>query len=351
MKTLLGGNDAFFQGALRAGANYFAGYPISPTTEILTLAAERAEEQQDFHFLQAEDEIAAAIAVVSASLAGAKAFTATSGPGFSLMQEAISWGYRVEAPTVFFESQRVGPSTGAPTFPAQEDLLQAMHGAHGTYYPLAFYPNSPAECYTLAVTAFNAAEEAMQPVIFLCDGYVSHLYESVDLEALEVPPAAPRSRLPLGTGKRHFTGIAADEEGIPRTGNPPVQEAWVRKVKERNEEVAKRYPLYEYTERDSDTLLISYGSTSRVTAPLQERFSHFRPIRIFPVLKEELRKACEGYERIVVLEANDGQYAMLVEHAIGREVEKIPLLGGKISLSRIKEPLKEVLGVELEDVL
>ena len=128
MKRLVSGNEAIFQGALRAGANYFAGYPISPTSEILQQAAVHSEEHGDFRFLQAEDEIAAAIAVLSASLGGAKSFTATSGPGFSLMQEAIGWGHAVEAPCVFVNSMRVGPSTGMPTQPAQSDLLQIRAG-------------------------------------------------------------------------------------------------------------------------------------------------------------------------------------------------------------------------------
>ncbi|MGD0919824.1 MAG: 2-oxoacid:acceptor oxidoreductase subunit alpha, partial [Thermodesulfobacteriota bacterium] len=115
MKRLISGNEAIFQGAVRAGANYFAGYPITPSSEILQQAALHAEENSEFRFLQAEDEIAAAVATISASLAGAKAFTATSGPGFSLMQEALGWGHVVEAPCVFVNSMRVGPSTGMPT--------------------------------------------------------------------------------------------------------------------------------------------------------------------------------------------------------------------------------------------
>ena len=192
MKRLISGNEAIFQGALRAGASYFAGYPISPTSEILQQAAASSEEEAGFRFLQAEDEIAAAIAVISASLAGAKSFTATSGPGFSLMQEAIGWGHAVEAPCVFVNSMRVGPSTGMPTQPAQADLCQIKAGSAGDYYPIAFYPHSVEECFRLTVTAFNAAEESLSPVILLADAFLSHLYEVVDLEEVKMEVKVPR---------------------------------------------------------------------------------------------------------------------------------------------------------------
>ena len=148
-----------------------------------------------FRFLQAEDEIAAAVATISASLAGAKAFTATSGPGFSLMQEALGWGHAVEAPCVFVNSMRVGPSTGMPTQPAQSDLRQIRGGSAGDYYPIAFYPNSVEECFRLTVTAFNAAEESLSPVILLSDAFLSHLYEVVDLQGIDVEVVPGRKNL------------------------------------------------------------------------------------------------------------------------------------------------------------
>src|SRR4030043_876916 len=216
MKQLISGNEAIFQGAIRAGASYFAGYPISPTSEILQQASLYSEENPGLRFLQAEDEIAAAIAGISASLAGAKSFTATSGPGFTLMQEALGWGHVVEAPCVFCNSRRVGPSTGMPTQPAQSDLLQIKGGSAGDYYPIAFYPNSVEESFRLIVTAFNAAEESLSPVILLSDAFLSHLYEIVDLEGMEVK-VVPRKREPLGRGQRLFTGIAHDKMGNTKT--------------------------------------------------------------------------------------------------------------------------------------
>jgi len=347
MKRLVQGNEAIFLGAVRAGANFFAGYPISPSSEILVLAAEHAARNAHFKFIQSEDEIAAVNAIMGASLAGAKSFTVTSGPGFTLMQEAIGYGHQVEIPAVLVNVQRVGPATGMPTMPAQQDIMQANYGSSGDYYPLAFYPNSVEECYRYAVTAFNAAEESLSPVILLSDGFVGHLNEMVDIDAIKVK-VIPRSRLPLGTGKRFFTGLAHDEEGNPRTADAVVYKEWLSKVKTRHERVAARYSDFEFKgNNSSDTLLISYGIVSRVIAPLASQFAMFRPIRIFPMLGDELRQHARGYKKIVVVEANDGQYACLVERELRKKVIRVPLLGGRINLGLVRKGLNERLEREV----
>jgi len=347
MKRLVQGSEAVFLGALKAGASFFAGYPISPSSEVLVLAAEHAARDPDFKFIQSEDELAAANAIIGASLAGAKSFTATSGPGFTLMQEAIGYGHEVEVPTVFVNIQRVGPATGMPTMPAQQDIVQTHYGSSGDYYPLAFYPNSVEECYRYAVAAFNAAEESLSPVVLLSDGFVGHLNEVVDLDSIEVE-VVPRTRPPLGTGKRFFTGLAHDEEGNPRTADALVYKDWLSKVKARHEKVAARYNDFEFKgNNSSDTLLISCGIVSRVIAPLASQFAMFRPIRIFPMLGDELREHAQGYDKIVVIEANDGQYACLVERELKRDVIKVPLLGGRINLDLARKGLSEKLGREV----
>ncbi|MBE0415839.1 MAG: 2-oxoacid:acceptor oxidoreductase subunit alpha [Dehalococcoidia bacterium] len=347
MKRLVEGNEAVFLGALKAGATFFAGYPITPSSEILALAAEHAARDHGFKFIQSEDEIAAANAIIGASLAGAKSFTATSGPGFSLVQEAIGYAHQAEVPTVFVNVQRVGPATGMPTMPAQQDILQTKYGSSGDYYPLVFYPNSVEECYRYAITAFNAAEESMSPVILLSDAFIGHLNEVVDLDAIEVK-VVPRSRPPLGTGKRSFSGLAHDEEGNPRTADAEVYRKWLSKVKARHEEVAARYSDFKFKgNTSSDTLIISYGIVSRVIAPLDSEFALFRPIRIFPMLGPELQHYAQGYKKIVVIEANDGQYGCLVERELKREVIQVPLLGGRISLGLAKKGLSEKLGREV----
>jgi 2-oxoglutarate ferredoxin oxidoreductase subunit alpha len=343
MKQLVSGNEAIFQGAIRAGAGYFAGYPISPASEILQQASLYAEENPEFRFLQAEDEIAAAIATISASLAGVKSFTATSGPGFTLMQEALGWGHAVEAPCVFVNSMRVGPSTGMPTQPAQSDLLQIKGGSAGDYYPIAFYPNSVEESFRLMVTAFNAAEESLSPVILLADAFLSHLYEIADLDAIEVE-MVPRTREPLGRGQRLFTGTSHDKLGNVKTSDPVIYREWLRELRERHLHVAEKYPLYEYLPcKNSEILLIAFGITSRIVAPLKERFSIFRPILIYPVLERELKEITQSYRHIIVVEGNDGQYASWTECAISRKVMRVPCLGGGFKLQWIQSQIEERL--------
>lgn len=345
MKKLLSGNEAIFKGAIKAGARYFAGYPITPSSEILQQASLYSEENPEFRFLQAEDEIAAAIATISASLAGVKSFTATSGPGFTLMQEALGWGHTVEAPCVFINSMRVGPSTGMPTQPAQSDLFQVKGGSAGDYYPIAFYPNSVEESFRLTITAFNVAEESLSPVILLADAFLSHLNEMADLDGIEAE-VVPRTKEPLGKGRRLFTGTAHDRMGNVKTNDPEAYRDWLNDLKERHLTTADKYPLYEYIPRkDSETLLIAFGITSRIISSLKERFSIFRPIRIFPVLERELKEITEHYRHIIVIEGNDGQYASWVEWAIGRKVMRVPCLGGGFKFqwiqSQIEERLKE----------
>jgi 2-oxoglutarate ferredoxin oxidoreductase subunit alpha len=343
MRRLVSGNEGIFQGAIRAGASYFAGYPISPTSEILQQAALYSEESSEFRFLQAEDEIAAAIATISASLAGGKAFTATSGPGFTLMQEALGWGHVVEAPCVFINSMRVGPSTGMPTQPAQSDLLQIKAGSAGDYYPIAFYPNSVEECFRLAATAFNAAEESLSPVILLADAFLSHLYEMVDLENIEVNVVA-RSKQPLGSGQRLFTGTVHDKMGNLKTNDPGIYQEWLWELKDRHDRAAEKYPLFEYLPcKNSQTLLIAFGITSRVISSLKDRFSIFRPIRIYPVLEKELKEITQSYRHIIVVEGSDGQYASWVKCAICRKVMNVPCLGGGFKLKSIQNQIEECL--------
>src|SRR5918996_253469 len=287
-RRLTQGNEAVFRGAIAAGANYYAGYPISPSTEVLNIASGWAAEHAEFRFLQAEDEIASANAVIGASLAGAKAFTATSGPGFSLMQEAIGYAQKVGVPSVFVNVMRVGPATGMPTMPGQGDIMQVKWGSTGDYTPIAFYPNGVVEAFRVTIQAFNAAEPATADA----DEYLRQFY------------AAKHLRLA----------------------------------------VAERYPLYEHGwKTDADVLLICYGIVSRVASPLRDEVALFRPIRIHPMLTDELRAIADRYREVVVAEANDGQYADMVELALHRPVRRIPLLGGRISLEALRDGMERVL--------
>ncbi len=354
MRKLTQGNEAVFRGAVAAGANYFAGYPISPSTEILNVASGWAAEHPEFRFMQAEDEIGSANAIIGASLAGAKAFTATSGPGFSLMQEAVGYAQKVGVPCVFVDVQRVGPATGMPTMPGQGDIMQVRYGSTGDYSPIAFYPNGAEEAFRVTIEAFNAAEESLSPVVVLSDTFIGHLNEVVDLDELAAGiEVVPRSLVPLGkheTGKpRFFAGVMMYERG-PNAGEPATADAdeYLRQfyaAKHRHLEVAKRYALYEHGWNvDARVLIICYGIVSRVASPLAPDYALFRPIRIHPLLAEELHAIADRYEQIVCVEANDGQYADMVELALRREVKRVPLLGGRISLEAVRDGLQRVLG-------
>jgi 2-oxoglutarate ferredoxin oxidoreductase subunit alpha len=352
-RKLSQGNEAVFRGAITAGADYYAGYPISPSTEILNIASGWAAEHPEFRFLQAEDEIASANAVIGASLAGAKAFTATSGPGFSLMQEAIGYAQKVGVPSVFVNVQRVGPATGMPTMPGQGDIMQVKYGSTGDYTPIAFYPNGVAEAFRVTVQAFNAAEESRSPVVILSDTFVAHLNEVVDLDEMaESVEVVARTVPPLGQHEagrpRFFAGVLMYEHG-PNEGEPATADAdeYLRQyyaAKRLHTEVAARYPLFEHGWNvDAPVLVVCYGIVSRVAAPLAADYALFRPIRIHPVLGDDLRAIADRYEQVVCIEANDGQYADLVELAIRREVKRVPLLGGRISLEAVQDGLERVL--------
>ena len=336
-RKLTQGNEAVFRGALAAGASYYAGYPISPSTEILNIASGWAAEHPEFRFLQAEDEIASANAVIGASLAGAKAFTATSGPGFSLMQEAIGYAQKVGVPSVFVNVQRVGPATGMPTMPGQGDVMQVKWGSTGDYTPIAFYPNGVEEAFRVTVEAFNAAEESRSPVVVLSDTFIAHLNEVVDLDEIAGEVAVvDREMPPLGEftdRPRFFAGVLMYEHG-PNEGEPATADAdeYMRQfyaAKHRHLEVAQQHALFEHGWNvEADVLVVCYGIVSRVAAPLRDEFALFRPIRIHPILADELTEIASRYREIVVVEANDGQYADLVELAIVREGIDRVLSGG-----------------------
>lgn len=332
MKRLLQGNEAIAQGAIKAGMGFYAGYPITPASEILhELVKYKA------NVVQMEDEIASINACIGASLAGAKTMTATSGPGFSLMQEGIGYAHMVEVPLVVVNVQRVGPATGMPTMPAQGDIIQCHYGSHGDYFPIVLYPNSVSELFNFTVEAFNAAEESLSPVILLSDGFISHLYETVEIDEVDIK-LVNRKRQPLGNGARHFTGLTA-QDGIPKASDPDVQIAIIERLKKKQLKAAKKYDYYEYLEnKKSRKLIVSFGATSRLAYYFKNRYALFRPIRIYPII-EELKDIAEDYDEVIVIEMNAGQYRNEVERLIKRDAKFIGLLGGRLSLADLKRRL------------
>lgn len=342
-KRLVQGNEAVLLGAVKAGASFFAGYPISPSSEILAQASVYAASHPEFRFIQEEDEIASVNAILGGSLAGAKSFTATSGPGFSLMQEAIGYGHKVGIPCVIVDVMRVGPGTGMPTMPGQGDLNQTRYGSSGDYASFVFYPSSVAECFEYAIHAFNAAEETRSPVILLSDAFLGHLNEVADLDAIDVP-VVPRTLEPLASGGiRLFSSVATYPDGEPATADSDEFIRQYHETRKQRLEVAERYAFYEYGwNKDADTLVIAYGITRRVAQPLAPHFALFRPIRIWPTLDTELTEIASRYKKIVVMEGSDGQYANVVERMLLRRVERVPLLGGRISIEAIREGLDAI---------
>ena len=335
MKKLMMGNEAVALGAVKAGMTFFAAYPITPASEIMHHLA----KNEEIGFVHAEDEIASINITIGASLAGRKSLTSSSGPGISLKQESIGLAHMMEVPLVIVNVQRVGPSTGMPTLPSQGDILQTKYGSHGDYNPIVFYPNSVEECYKYSIESFNAAEESKSPVVLLLDGFIGHLSETVDVGEVKFT-LKNRDFKPLGKGTRHFTGLLS-RDGIPHTKDPVYYKEWYADYKKRINDVAKKYDFYEYIEnKDSDTLLIACGITSRVILPLKKEYSIFRPIRIFPMLEKELKDVAKKYKRIVVIEMNDGQYKGEVEKVLKRDVELVSIMGGSIKLNEIKEMLK-----------
>lgn len=354
---LLQGNEACVEGALAAGLRFFAGYPITPSTEIAEICSLRLP-QVGGTFLQMEDEIASMAAVCGASLAGLKAMTATSGPGFSLKQENLGFAAEAEIPCVVVNVQRVGPSTGMPTSPAQGDVMQARWGRHGDHEMVVLCPSSVMEAYTLTITAFNVAEELRTPVVLLMDEIVGHLREKVTLgssQDLSVvnrekpscpkeqykPYGAGQGRLPdvpplaaFGDGYRfHVTGLTHGEDGFP-TNNPKVGERQilriVQKIASRRDELAR---FEEVSMEDAEVVVVAYGGTARSAKKAVRdaraegiKAGLLRVITLWPFPETRVAKLREmGLKAVIVPEMNMGQYVLPVKRVIGDACPVIPL--------------------------
>ncbi|MGB9810072.1 MAG: 2-oxoacid:acceptor oxidoreductase subunit alpha, partial [Caldanaerobacter sp.] len=248
-KVLMQGNEAVVEGAIRAGMRFYAGYPITPSTEIAELCAEKLPFVGG-KFIQMEDEIASMAAIIGASLAGLKAMTATSGPGFSLMQENIGFAAMAEVPCVVIDVQRMGPSTGMPTSPSQGDVMQSRWGTHGDHSIIVLSPSSVKEAYYVTIQAFNLSERYRTPVVILMDEVIGHLRETVDLDEYKdieiVERKIPENLegylpyrdiedgtspfIPFGKGIRyHVTGLVHNEKGLP-TNSTKIAEKLIKRL-------------------------------------------------------------------------------------------------------------------------
>jgi len=333
---LLQGDEAVVEGGMAAGADFFAGYPITPASEIAEGFAEQLPEQGG-KFIQMEDEIAGMGCIVGASLAGAKAITATSGPGFSLKQENLGFAIMVEAPCVVVNVQRVGPSTGLPTSPSQGDIMQAKWGTHGDHPIIALSPSSVSETFDLTVTAFNLAEKYRIPVILLLDEIVGHMREKITIppsEELEIinrkkpkpedkdnfyPYEETEDLIPpmpdYGTGfKYHSTGLFHDKTGFPRGKTEDARKLMDRLMGKINNNLDDIIHLEEDLNGDEDVVVLAYGSTVRsaISAVNQVREDGVKAgwvklKTIWPFADDYVRELAEKVDRIIVPELNMGQ--------------------------------------------
>ncbi|MBI3662726.1 MAG: 2-oxoacid:acceptor oxidoreductase subunit alpha [Acidobacteria bacterium] len=358
----LDGDQACCEGALAAGSRFAAGYPITPSTEIVERFSQRVPQIGGM-FLQMEDELAASIAIQGAVWAGAKSFTVTSGPGFSLMMEHIGYAAMTETPCVFVDVQRGGPSTGLPTLPAQADMMQARWGSHGDYQIIALCPSSPQECFDLTVHAFNLSEQFRVPVLVMMDEVVGHMTEKVVIPPAEQIEIYPRRYTTLppneyqafqaeddlvpqfaraGEGYHfHVTGLTHDEHGYPAM-NVETQHRLVARLMEkirRNAEALARNE--EYRLDDADVVVIAYGITARVAMRAVQmarergvRAGLLRPQVIWPFPEKRLRELAErnGLAGFVVAEMNCGQVCYEVERLVAGRVPVLlePHTGGTV---------------------
>jgi len=338
---LMSGNGACVEGALAAGCNFFGGYPISPATEIAEMMSQRLPALGG-KYIQMEDEIASMASIIGASIAGAKAMTATSGPGFSLMQENIGYAIMAEIPCVIVNVQRGGPSTGLPTKPSQGDVMQARWGTHGDHPIIAVCPNSVAETYRLTIFAFNLSERFRIPVIILLDEVVAHMREKIVIPPPESnfvinrlkPNTPPEWYIPyeetpslvppmanFGDGYRYnITGLTHDTHGFPTLKLNEVS-ALNRRLEAKIERNRKHIVLVtsEFID-DAEIAVFAYGSVSRSArrAVMMARkggtkVGLVRPLTIWPFPNTTVQRLASRVKTIIVPEMNQGQLVGEVE--------------------------------------
>jgi len=344
-RRFLSGDIACAEGAIAAGCRFFAGYPITPATEIAEHMARRLPEI-DGVYIQMEDEIASMAAVIGASYAGVKSMTATSGPGFSLMMENIGLALMTETPCVIVNVMRGGPSTGQPTMPGQQDVMQARWGSHGDYEIIAFAPSSVQEMFDLTIEAFNFSEAYRVPVFVLADEIVGHMWERVTIpkaESIRIvnrkkPTAQPSNEFApfkpdqdlvppmavFGEGYHfHATGLTHDERGYPRTESAEAQTRLVQRLCDKIRKNKKRIIRVENTRlEDAEVAVVAYGIAARaaLSAVRKARATGIkagllRPVTLWPFPEEHVAEVSKRVKGIVVPEMNCGQIVREVERA------------------------------------
>lgn len=355
----LAGNEIVARAAIAAGCRFFAGYPISPSSEIAAYMAKLLPPVGGA-FIQMEDEIASMAAVIGGSLAGRKVMTATSGPGFSLKQENLGYACAAEIPCVIVNVMRSGPSTGMPTLPSQGEIMQSRWGTHGDHSIIVLTPTYHDEIYMETVRAFNLAEKYRTPVVLMTDEVLSHMSARIDIpddtdleivdrprpdstmnkrdylpydDTTDVPPMAD-----FFTGYYwHVTGLTHDQTGFP-TESPEKAKALFdrmdRKIKNNLDDILR---WENFMTEDADVLVVSIGSVGRSAkqAVMHAREKGikaglFRPITLWPFPEQALKDAAKGKSHVVVAEMNMGQMSLEVERILHRDITLIPKYNGEI---------------------
>jgi len=369
------GNDACSEAAIVAGMRFFAGYPITPASEISEVCS-RLLPKVGGNFIQMEDEIGSIGAIIGASLAGKKSMTATSGPGFSLMQENLGVAAICEVPCVIVDVMRVGPSSGIATTPSQGDFMQSRWGTHGDHPIIALIPSTVRETYDLTIRAFNLSEKYRTPVILLSDAMIGHMSEKIevpDVSEIEIlnrkkPTAPPENYNPyaLEGGKVppmasfgdgyiwYSTSIVHDETGFPVTSNPEIATKLIDRLHEKIEDdLDEIIQVEEYKTEDAEVILVAAGSVGRSAQTAVDnarkegiKVGLLRPLTLWPFPYDHIRKLKEGKKSIIVCELNRRQMYHSVVEAAGDSlpVKSVNQYSGKLItpqkiLSAIKEEL------------
>ena len=354
----LDGDQACAEGALAAGCRFFAGYPITPSTEVAERFAERIPKVGGI-FVQMEDELGSMAAVLGAAWGGKKSMTVTSGPGFSLMMENIGLGAMMEVPCVVANVQRGGPSTGLPTLPGQADMMQARWGSHGDYEIIALSPNSPQECFDLTIEAFNLSEQYRVPVMFMMDECVGHMTEKVSIPHAEDIDLVERqwykgpkekylpyklngklvpAMVKAGEGYRfHTTGLTHDERGYPDMSWQMQEQCVHRLIDKIRNSADKIIRVDQENLDDAEVVVVSYGISSRVTVPAIEqarkqgiKVGHLRLITVWPFPEKLIAELADNVKAFVMPEMNYGQMVLEIERCAAGKVNTflVPHGGG-----------------------
>lgn len=352
------GDHALAEGALAGGCRFFAGYPITPSTETAERFSSRIPHVGGI-FIQMEDELASMAAMIGASWGGKKPMTVTSGPGFSLMMENLGLAVMMETPLVIANVQRGGPSTGLPTLTGQQDMMQAKYGSHGDYEIIALSPDSPQECFDLTIEALNLAETYRVPVLIMTDECVGHMHEKViippaeEIEIVErkwytgpkdeyLPYKNDKDLVPFmvkaGDGYRfHTTGLTHDERGYPIITAECQKVNVTHLIEKIRKNADKIIKIEEDQTDDAEILVVSYGITSRVAVRAVQKsrragikIGTLRLITAWPFPEKRIRALSKKVKAIVVPEINYGQMVKEVErNSVDRcKIYSVPHLGG-----------------------